>query len=188
MYGISPSAARAPGANLKAYPKLSFHISIKGDKDMNYKIIKKGSFTVVGKQTRISMVDEKNFKQVPDFWNDYIEDSSYEWISSKAGKLGVSKDFDKYKDGFNYMIAIEEIKDPLPKEYIAATIPAATFAIFESLGPLPETSHALLRRIFSQWFPSTGYQHDRAPELEVYPVGDMFSSYYRCELWIPIVK
>ncbi|MBN1066938.1 AraC family transcriptional regulator, partial [Clostridium botulinum] len=26
MHGMSPSAAREPGANLKAYPKLSFHI------------------------------------------------------------------------------------------------------------------------------------------------------------------
>ena len=36
IHGISPSAARELGANLKAYPKLSFHISLKGDKDMDY--------------------------------------------------------------------------------------------------------------------------------------------------------
>ena len=113
MYGISPSAAREPGANLKAYPKLSFHISIKGDKDMNYKIFDKESFTVIGKQTRITMTCEKNFNQVPKFWDDCIKDGSYQWISSKADKLGVlgvSKDFDKYKDEFNYMIAIEKSK------------------------------------------------------------------------------
>ncbi|MCT4509523.1 MAG: AraC family transcriptional regulator, partial [Tepidibacter sp.] len=50
MHGISPSVARELGVNLKAYPKLSFHISIKGDKNMNYKIFDKGSFKVVGKQ------------------------------------------------------------------------------------------------------------------------------------------
>lgn len=191
MYGMSPSAAREPGVNLKAYPKLSFHISIKGDKDMNYKIVEKGSFTVVGKQTRISMVGEKNFKQVPGFWDDCMKDGSYQWLSSKVGKLGVlgvSKDFDKHKDEFNYMIAVEEIKGTLPKGYISATIPAATWAVFESVGPLPETSHDLLRRIFTEWFPSTGYQHDCAPELEVYSVGDMFSADYRCEIWIPIKK
>ncbi|KJR45289.1 Transcriptional regulator, AraC family [Desulfosporosinus sp. I2] len=27
MHGMSPSAAREPGTNLKAFPKLSFHIS-----------------------------------------------------------------------------------------------------------------------------------------------------------------
>lgn len=153
MHGMSPSAARKPGANLKAYPKLSFHISIKGDKNMNYKIIDKKSFTVIGKQRRISMVGEKNYKQVPGFWNDCMEDGSYEWICSKAGELGVlgvSKDFDKYKDEFSYMIGIEKIKDCLPNGYISTTIPAATWAVFESVGALPEASHDLLRRIFTE--------------------------------------
>ncbi|MCC5464013.1 AraC family transcriptional regulator [Pelosinus baikalensis] len=191
MHGMSPSAARKPGANLKAYPKLSFHISIKGDKNMNYKIIDKGSFTVVGKQRRISMVDGENFKQVPEFWNDCMKDGSYEWICSKAGELGVlgvSKDFDKYKDGFIYMIGVEKIKDTLPKGYVSTNIPATTWAIFESVGALPEATHDLIRRIFTEWMPATGYQHDCAPEIEVYPKGDMYSPDYKCEIWIPVKK
>lgn len=119
MYGMSPSAAREPEANLKAYPKLSFHISIKGDKDMNYKIVEKESFRVVGKQTRITMVDGENFEQVPEFWNNCMKDGSYNWICSKVGKLGVlgiCKDFGK--DEFNYMIGVEEIKDSIPKGYL----------------------------------------------------------------------
>lgn len=189
MHGISPSAAREPGVKLKAYPKLSFHISIKGDKDMNYKIVDKGCFTVVGKQKRITMADGENFKQVPKFWNDCMNDGSYQWICSKAGKLGVlgiCKDLGK--DEFNYMIGVEGIKDILPKGYVSATIPAATWAVFESVGPLPEAIQDLTKRIFTEWLPSTGYQHDCAPELEVYPLGDTSSTDYRCEIWIPIKK
>jgi len=189
MHGISPSAARELGVNLKAYPKLSFHISIKGDKDMNYKIVDKGSFIVVGKQRRITMVDGENFKQVPKFWNDCMKDGSYQQIASNAGKLGVlgiCKDFGK--DEFNYMIGVEEIKDNLPKGYVSATIPTATWAVFESIGALPEAIQDLTRRIFTEWLPSTGYQHDCAPELEVHPVGDTSSTDYRCEIWIPIKK
>lgn len=190
MHGISPSAARELGANLKAYPKLSFHISIKGDKDMNYKIVDKEKFTVVGKQTRITMVDGENFKMVPKFWDDCMKDGSYNWISSKAGKLGVlgvCKDFTK-DDEFNYMIAVEEIKDTLPKGYISATIPAATWAVFETVGALPGAIQNLTRRIFTEWLPSAGYQLDCAPELEVYPEGDFYSENYKCEIWIPIKK
>ena len=62
---------------------------IKGEKDMNYKIIDKESFDVIGKETRITMKGGKNFELVPKFWNDCMEDGSYEWIQSKAGKLGV---------------------------------------------------------------------------------------------------
>ena len=189
MHGISPSAAREPGANLKAYPKLSFHISIKGDKDMNYKIVDKESFKVIGKQTRITMADGENFEQVPKFWYDCMNDGSYELISSKAGKLGVlgiCKDFGK--DEFNYMIGVEKSKDILLEGYVSSTIPAATWAIFESVGALPEAIQDLTRRIFTEWLPSAGYQHDCAPELEVYPEGDLYSNDYKCEIWIPIKK
>jgi AraC family transcriptional regulator len=191
MHGMSPTAAREPGVNLKAYPKLSFQISIKGDKDMNYKIVDKESFEVVGKQTRITMVDGENFKQVPKFWDDCQKDGSRQWICSKAGKLGVlgvCKDFGMNKDEFNYMIAVEKIKETLPKGYISATIPAATWAVFEAIGPLPEAIQDITRRIFTEWMPSTGYQHDCAPEIEVYPEGDIHSPDYRCEVWIPIKK
>jgi AraC family transcriptional regulator len=191
IHGLSPSAARKPGVSLKAYPKLSFHISIKGDKDMNYKIVAKESFTVVGQQRRISLAGGANFKQVPQFWKDCMKDGSYEWIGSRTGELGVlavSKDFEKYKDEFIYMIGVEEIKEPLPKGYSSTNIPATTWAVFESIGALPEAPHALLRRIFTEWMPSTGYQHDCAPEVEVYPKGDMFSVDYKCEIWIPVRK
>lgn len=191
MYGITPTAARESGANLKAYPKLSFHISIKGAKDINYRIFDKGSFKVVGKQTNISMLDERNFNMVPKFWEDCMKDGSYEWISSRASKLGVlgvSKDLGKYTDQFNYMIAVEEIEDTLPKGFVSATIPAATWAAFESVGPVPEVLHDLLRRIYSEWMPSMGYQHDCAPDIEIFPIGDMYSDNYKCEIWIPIRK
>ena len=135
------------------------------------------------------MVDGENFKQVPEFWYDCMKDGSHQWICSRAGKLGVlgiCKDFGK--DEFNYMIGVEEIKDTLPKGYISASIPAATWVVFESVGALPEAIQDLTRRIFTEWLPSTGYQHDCAPELEVYPVGDTSSTNYRCEIWIPIKK
>lgn len=192
MHGINPSAAREPGVNLNAYPKLSFHISIRGDKNMNYRIIDKGSFTIIGKQTRISAVDGESFKQVPGFWHKCMNDGSYEWMCSKAGNLGVigaSTDLQNFNKGFfNYTIGIEKINEALPKGYTSVNIPAATWAVFESVGPLPEALHDIVRRIFSEWFPATGYQHGCAPELEVFPVGDMFSEDYRCEIWIPIKK
>ncbi len=191
MHGMSPTAARKPGANLKAYPKLSFHISIKGDKDINYKIIDKGSFTVVGKQRKISMVNGENHKQVIGFWNDCVEDGSFEWICSKAGQLGalgISKHSDKYKDEFIYMIGTEKNEDALPSGYVSTNIPAATWAVFESVGALPEALHYLILRVFAEWMPATGYQHDCAPELEVYPKGDIHSPDYRCEFWMPVRK
>ena len=38
LHGITPSNAKQPGVELKAYPRISFQISIKGEKEMNYRI------------------------------------------------------------------------------------------------------------------------------------------------------
>jgi predicted transcriptional regulator YdeE len=65
------------------------------------------------------------------------------------------------------------------------TIPAATWAVFDcTLDNLQEVT----KRIFSEWFPSTGYEHDPKPELEIYLPEDPRSKVMHCQIWIPIVK
>ncbi|MHA7767717.1 AraC family transcriptional regulator [Bacillus atrophaeus] len=55
--------------------------------------------------------------------------------------------------------------------------------------PLPGAVQQTWDRIFSEWFPSTGYEHAEAPELEVYPASrDIHASDQRTEIWIPVVK
>lgn len=161
----------------------------KGDKDMNYKIVKKESFTVTGKERIISMIGSENFKQVPQFWSDCMGDGSYELLCAQAGALGVlgiCKNFDK--DEFVYMIGVEGNNQPLPEGCVSTVIPAATWAIFEAVGALPKSIQDLLPRILTEWMPANGYRHDCVPELEVYLPGDMCSSDYKCEIWIPVKK
>jgi AraC family transcriptional regulator len=44
------------------------------------------------------------------------------------------------------------------------------------------------RRIFSEWFPNSGYENAELPTLEIYSEGDITADDYKCELWVPIVK
>ena len=48
LHGIMPMAARTQGTALKAYPGFSFHISIKGDLAMNYRLEQKPAFEMFG--------------------------------------------------------------------------------------------------------------------------------------------
>jgi len=48
VHGMPPSEARQPGIVLKAYPRISFLITIKGDAEMNYRIEHKEAFRIVG--------------------------------------------------------------------------------------------------------------------------------------------
>ncbi|MCX8130574.1 MAG: AraC family transcriptional regulator [Clostridia bacterium] len=189
LHGISPSAAREPGANLKAIPRISFHLSLKGDKDMDYKVIEKEAFQVVGKSIEVSTKDGENFKNIPLFWKESCENGFTEKLEKISGTLGILgvcwNDYDGEK--FTYIIAVEK-----PGECVQDTreyeIPASKWAVFESVGPMPDAIQNVIQRIYSEWFPSTGYEHADAPDLEVYYPGDASSDNYRCEVWIPITK
>lgn len=45
-----------------------------------------------------------------------------------------------------------------------------------------------LQRIFSEWFPNSGYEHAQVPEIEAYYDGDKMAADYKSEVWIPVVK
>ena len=48
LHGVTPSEARSDGVTLKAYPRISFQMSIKGEKEMDYRIESKEAFQVFG--------------------------------------------------------------------------------------------------------------------------------------------
>jgi AraC family transcriptional regulator len=68
------------------------------------------------------------------------------------------------------------------------TAKAGTWAIFESRGPLPKSIQNTIKRIYGDWFPTSGYEHAGGPELEVYSMGDTGSADYYSEVWIPVKK
>ena len=81
---ISPSQARTVGAELKAYPRISFQISIKG-MEMNYRIERKDSFSVFGVEKVISTVDGQNFIDIPEFWHESYKNGMVEKIIKASG-------------------------------------------------------------------------------------------------------
>ncbi|MFC4303698.1 GyrI-like domain-containing protein [Cohnella boryungensis] len=158
---------------------------------MDYRIVEKEAFTVLGKILRTTCENGENLRQIPWFWQQCNEDGTVDKLMSMApGKdlLGVCMDMQVDKGEFSYMIACETTTSPTAESFSTRTIPASTWAVFTSVGPLPGTIQSLFGRIYQEWFPAAGYAHSGAPELEVYLPGDTTSEDYRCEVWIPVVK
>lgn len=59
---------------------------------------------------------------------------------------------------------------------------------FEVHGAMPNVMQEVWNKIFTEWFPSNGYEHTMTPELEVYTDGDPSSESYYSEIWIPVKK
>jgi len=192
FHGISPSAAREPGAELKSIGKLSIQITLKGDRILNYKLIEKEAFTVVGKKQKVSCKDGENYRVVPQFCNQCCQDGTCAYLEPLAdksiGSLGICANFSEETDEFDYYCAAEYDGGKIPEGMETLKIPKLTWAVFQSVGPMPGAIQDVWKRIFSEWFPSSGYEHANGPELEVYEKGDMSAPDYQCSVWIPIVK
>lgn len=194
MHGITPTSARDLGVKLKAFPRMSFHISIKGDAEMNYRIEEKKSFLVFGKRTKASGISGQNNDMVSAFWDECDKNGIIEKIDELArmdgdkqtgpNRLGICVDID-LPHGFEYWIGAEAASGSSELETI--TIPAATWAIFEVEGPMPFAMPNMWKRIFTEFFPESGYERANLPDVEIYPIADTHSPNYKTEIWVPIV-
>ncbi len=199
LHGVTPQAAREPGVTLVAFPRVSFHIALEGGNDVDYKIIEKPAFEVIGRARKFPSLKSGNynFKKIPQFWNEFMQSEEDEKLNNLGGGkpgpvtgamgLGVITPVNMWEE-ILYVIAIEKPTHADPSGFEVYEVPAATWAIFESVGPMPGAIQNVTTKIFREWFPSTGYEHDDKPELEVYLPGDTNNPNYHCQVWMPVVK
>lgn len=186
VHGIAPSLVRNQGVSIKAFPAISFKITIKGAEEMEYRIEQKDGFRIVGVSQPLHRDIEKNFEIVPKMWQKTAMDGTIPKLAGMMngelkGLLGVSACNDEH---WKYFIAVAShapIDDCL-EEYI---IPAATWAIFSGSGT-GTSIQELEKRIVTEWLPTSGYEYGNAPDVEVYLSPDPQNAIY--EVWIPVVK
>lgn len=129
---------------------------------------------------------------IPEFCQKCQEDGTFGCLAKLAdkgmGALGICDNFNEQADDFDYYCAAVYDGGEIPQGMETLDIPKLTWAVFESVGPMPGAIQDVWKRIFSEWFPSSGYEHAKGPELEVYEKGDMSKPDYKSRVWIPVVK
>lgn len=190
VHGYSPRSVRKGEAPIKAFLKLTIHLSLKGDVPMDYKLDKKDKFSFYGITRKFSTVDGANFREIPMFWGEVMEDGSYSKLMETCTEplcLGVCMPMDPEKDvEFDYIIGLRG--DEPVEGYDFHEVPEAEWAVFDVHGPINPNLQDAWKRIFSEWFPQTGFKHAMLPEFEVYHDGDVTSEDYLTEIWIPIER
>ena len=189
IHNVSPSVAQKEGTSLKAYPPISFKITIKGASEMDYRIVKKDKFRIVGIKDLIEKSVEESFKVVPRLWNQAAQEGKIPQIAAlmnnePMGILGVSACMDDL-DRWEYYIAAASDKE-IPEGMSEYIVPASTWAVFTGQGPIPNSIQELEKRIVTEWLPTSGYEYANAPDIEVYLNADPADSKF--EVWLPIVK
>jgi len=187
IHGISPSIAQKPNTVLKAFPPVSFQITVKGVTEMDYRIAKKEGLRIVGVRLKIGLNVDENAKIIMPFWAEAGEKGLLEPIitlinGEPPGLLGVSVD-EVGDGGYYYICAVTD--KPAPEGMFEVNIPKHTWAIFSGNGK-PSTIADLFNRIYSEWQPTSGYEWAANIDMEVYL--DDSPDDMRYEIWMPVVK
>ena len=146
MHGILPSEARSNNIQLKAYPRMTFQLSIKGGCEMNYRIVEKESFKLVGFKKRVPIIFEGVNPEIA---------KMAELLSSEAikqlkaisdveptGIISASTNFSEgrmeEKGELDHYIGVATSSNET-LDFDVLSIEPGTWAVFESIGPFPET-------------------------------------------------
>lgn len=189
LHGIMPTSARDTGVSLKAYPRMSFHISIKGDVEMNYRIEQRGSFEMFGVYGFINADQKTAFSEVPQFRIKCDDDGSVDLMNDLLGRFGDTMLhaalYDHTKESFKYMVCYHLPKGlEIPERFTKLSVPTLTWAIF----PEPQCDmQKLWQRIYSEWFPTSEYEQVEGPSFEMY-YGMARHGNVSGEIWIPVKK
>ena len=177
FHGITPSQARKPGASLCSFAPLHLKITLEGGKMLDYRIVEKAPFTIVGLKRRTS------YQEIPKFWNEWMTD-----MHGLKGMFGVCLDMDG-KD-FDYWIAdLYTPWEEIPEGCETVQIPGSLWAQFICKGPLPDSLQNVNTQIWSEWLPAlSGYELAGNYSLEVYmpPADDLADTI--SYIWIPLKK
>ncbi|PPK81946.1 AraC family transcriptional regulator [Lacrimispora xylanisolvens] len=187
IHGIAPSEARGGLHSLKAYPPISFKISIKGDCVMDYRIEKKEAFRIVGLSIPLEKEIEKNFEVVPAMWGQAAQNGMIEKLANMMdgevkGLLGVSSCNEESDWKYYIAVASNQEAETGLEEFM---VPEATWAIFRGNGTNISIQE-LEKQIVTDWLPTSGYEYGNAPDVEVYINPNPENAIY--EVWIPVVK
>ncbi|MFC7304686.1 effector binding domain-containing protein [Streptomyces monticola] len=193
VHGVGPGEARRDGAALQAQPRMSFRLIIEGSSSMRYRVVDKPEFTVVGPKARIPLVHEGLNQAMVDFVRgigadtleqlEKLSDQEPRGIVSVSDNLDPSRAEGTELDYYHGVVTHAEAPDGLA----TLTVPAGTWAVFETSGPAPQAIQYLWRDVFTQWFPSNPYRSRPGPEiLRTRLSADGTEA--EAELWIPVER
>lgn len=192
MHGVTPSQARKDNIGLKILPPMTFQLTIRGGIEMNYRIVEKNEFYIVGFKKRITM----QFKGINPQMDALIEKLTPKMIAelkglcdvAPKGILNVSANFQERNiEGaeLDQYIGVAT-SSPVSNVYDSLHVEASTWAVFSVVGAFPDAVQETWAKIYAEWFPASGYELNGGPELLWNEHPDTSRPDYKSEIWIPV--
>ncbi|MGW5926501.1 AraC family transcriptional regulator [Streptomyces anulatus] len=193
VHGIGPGEARRGGAVLRSQQRLTFRLVVEGSTAMQYKLVEKDAFRVVGRKARVPLIHEGPNPAIAEFirgiGREELDRIAALSDQEPTGIVGVSDQLDPSRaEGteLDYYHGVVSGAEP-PEGLDALDVPAGTWAVFTNEGAFPQALQYLWRDVFTQWFPSNPYASRPGPEILRVRLTEE-GKRAEAELWIPVER
>ena len=201
FHGATPTQVRE-GAAVRSFLPLTIRLSIQGGSQMDYRITPMFPFKVIGFQKEFDY--ETSYAQIPKFWDEICEKYANNVYAGNApanpceqalvdnciGEYGVCID-DIPGNRFRYLIAGRYTGGPVPEGMVLYEFPRGEWAVFNCVGPMPESLQSLNTRIFREWLPGNpDYELSGNATVEWYDCvnGEKSDPDYHSAIWVPVKR
>ncbi|WP_030616978.1 AraC family transcriptional regulator [Streptomyces achromogenes] len=191
MHGIGPGEARRTGAALSSQSRMAFRLTIEGRGRMRYRVVDKADFTVVGLKARVPLVHAGPNRAIMDFVRGITpqtlalleerSDQEPHGIVAVCDGLDPGRAENTELDYYHGVIT----SAAAPAGTTALEVPAGTWAVFTTSGPVPQAIQELWRDVFTEWFPSNPYRGRPGPEILRTRLSPEKTG-ADAELWLPV--
>lgn len=202
FHGFPPSEAKKRKQDIRTFLPLKINISISGGNQMNYKITPMFPIKVIGFQKIFDL--ETAYAEIPKYWDEICEKYAANVYAGNApanpyekaivdnciGEYGVCID-DIGGGKFRYLIAGKYAGGDVPEGMVIYEFPRNDWAVFDCVGPIPETLQSANTQIFKEWLPGNKeYELCGNANIEWYDCinGEKTDTNYHSAIWIPVKK
>ena len=201
FHGATPTEVRG-GAAPRVFLPMTIQIHIQGGSKMEPVITPMFPFKVIGFQREFDY--ETAYSEIPRFWDEICGKyagnvyagnepaNPYEQalVDNCIGEYGVCID-DLGGGRFRYLIAGRYTGGPVPEGMVLYEFPRGEWAVFDCVGPNPQTLQSVNTRIFREWLPGNpDYELCGSANVEWYDClhGEMTDPDYHSAIWVPVKR
>jgi len=175
--------AKRKGVSLKSYNRLIVKIIMEGGSVMDYRIVKKETFSVVAKvdflSGNISIISDDK-AAIPDVpaWDRHLLEEARKKVSPDLEECSEIP-----QEIHVYLFKKEE---ETPDGFEEWQVPASTWAVFKCVGETPDAARdETYKRFYSEWLPQAKYELDLPNDIHFHYKGTTDSP-GDAEMWVAV--
>jgi len=202
MYGVAPSVYRKTINTPKAFPPLFFHLTLKGGIEMDYRIVERGEFYIMGKIGYIPLIYHGANPHTAKVWKQLKQEDLLVLMEhSEVDPKGIITihNGNSTPEGEEILYGVgivmeKQMPDRFKGRFDILLCEASTWLVFPAIdNQLNEKESSLLptqqayARI-SEWLPASEFEATESPQITWYESYDFSKPNKKSEIWVSVRK